>query len=145
MKVLVAIHAVCASLWLGCVLTEALFERALLPNGNEARRTLAALHVRVDWLIEVPAIVGVAGTGLIMLFLGDFSGGGVNLMMSAGTVAILANIYCVRLVLKRNAAATTGDWAQFEALDAKQHKSGAIVLIAMLVALAAGYTGGGVA
>ena len=143
MKILVAVHAVCASLWLGCVLTEALFERALLPKGADARLTLAALHVRVDKLVEIPAILGVAVSGVLMLGLGRAGGFSFKLMVGAGLVAILANAYCVLLVLNRHAAVVKGDWARFEALDHKQHKFGAIVLVAMLVALGAGYSGSG--
>jgi hypothetical protein len=56
---LIAAHATFAAVWLGCILTEALFERALLAKGRDSQLTLAHLHVRVDKVIEIPAIFGV--------------------------------------------------------------------------------------
>ena len=56
---LIAAHAGFAMIWLGCVLTEAFFERALLPKSDDSRLTLAYLHVRVDKFVKLPAIGGV--------------------------------------------------------------------------------------
>ena len=50
-SVLLTCHLLSVGLWLGCVLTEALFERALLGQGPQAELTLAKLHWRVDqWI-----------------------------------------------------------------------------------------------
>lgn len=136
---LVAIHAVSAGLWLGCILTEALFERALLPIGRDSQLTLARLHVRVDKVVEVPAIIGVLVSGLLMFPLSNRSGIAFQTMLAAGGIAIAANLYCVWLVFKRCDAAAAGNWQRFDALDHIQHKVGAIVLIGVLVALVAGY------
>lgn len=64
--VILIIHLLCAGLWLGCVLTEVLFERALLGQGRDAERTLAALRWRVDVWVEMPAFVAVALLGVLV-------------------------------------------------------------------------------
>ncbi len=136
---LLALHACFAATWLGCILTEAIFERALLPQGRQSQLALAHLHVRVDKFIELPSIFGVAVTGLLLLDQTGRAGVPLHTMLGAGMLAIIANLYCVFLVFKRRDAAMRGDWARFEALDHVQHKAGAIVLIGVLIALAAGY------
>lgn len=90
-------HLLCAGLWLGCVLTEALFERALLGKGRDAERTLAALHWRVDVWVEVPAFTAVVLTGGLLWGLSPHTG---LLYLKAGAagVAVLANVWCVWLV-----------------------------------------------
>ncbi len=62
MSTVLALHFGFATIWLGCVVTEALFERALLAGDRSAHLTLADLHVRVDKFIEVPAILVVLMT-----------------------------------------------------------------------------------
>jgi hypothetical protein len=141
---LLPVHLVFVGLWLGCVLTEALFERALLGQGRGNELILARLHKRVDLFVEIPAFVMVLLTG------------GALLAQTAATpllhtkvgfalVAIAANIYCVYLVFRRERFAANNQWADFEATDHKQHKFGAVVLLGMLFALAIGlylYSGG---
>lgn len=140
---LLALHLVFASVWLGCILTEVLFERALLPKGPDARTTLAQLHVRVDKVIEIPSIVIVLITGAWLWIQSPVVNRGFYPMLVAGSVAIAANAYCVCLVFKRRRAANAGDWPRFDVLDHKQHKFGAVVLIGVLMALGAAIWGRG--
>ena len=137
--ILAAIHVTFASLWLGCILTEALFERALLPKGRGGQLTLAHLHVRVDKVVEIPAILGVLVTGILMLSETTRTSVAFQFMLLAGAIAIAANFYCVWLVFKRRDAAVAGNWLRFEALDHIQHKAGGAVLVAVLIGLVAGY------
>ena len=60
------------------------------------------------------------------------------LKVGFGLLAIAANVYCVWLVFKRQAYASTGDWTAFEKADHLQHKIGAVVLVAILAALCMG-------
>lgn len=137
MKILFAIHLVLVGIWLGCVLTEALFERALLGQGRAQELILVGLHKRVDLWIEVPAFLGVMVTGGLLLTHASFSAVLLT-KVASGLLAIAANVYCVGLVVRRAHAARSGDWTKFEALDQLQHKWGAVVLVAMLVALGLG-------
>lgn len=132
-----SLHLVSAGLWLGCVLTEVLFERALLGHGPSHRLILAQLHRRVDLWVELPAFLLLLVTGTLML-----PTAAPTLWLSAkigvGALAIAANAYCVWLVLRRAAAAQRGDWPLFERLDHAQHRWGAVVLLGLLGALALG-------
>lgn len=137
MSALLATHLVFAGIWLGCVLTEALFERALLGKGHEQELILVELHKRVDLTIEVPAFVVVLATGAVMLASAPATGL-LYVKIGLGLVAIAANIYCVWLVFRRATAARTGHWEQFTALDHQQHRYGTVVLAGMVLPLALG-------
>ena len=137
---ILSIHIVSVGLWLGCVLTEALFERALLGTGRENEKILAHLHRRVDLIIEIPAFVLVILTGTLMLIDRPMT----TLLMikvALGILAVVANAYCVRLVFLRVEYSNVGDWGSFERADNLQHKVGAIVLVSILGALGIGITG----
>lgn len=134
---LLAIHLACAGIWLGCVLTEALFERALLGKGREQELILVELHKRVDLFVEIPAFVGVLISGAWM-FAGTEVSPAIAFKIVAGLLAIAANVYCVWLVFRRAAVASLGQWEAFARLDHLQHRFGAWVLLAILVALITG-------
>ena len=138
MKILLlALHLSAVGMWLGCVITEALFERALLGKGREQELLLSSLHKRVDLVVEIPAFLGVLITGLLML---PHAASSTIFMVKLGfgLLALAANIVCVGIVFKRAKAANTGDWDSFAQLDHLQHKIGAVVLIGLLVALGCG-------
>ena len=137
--VLLPIHLTFVGIWLGCVLTEVLFERALLGRGKEQMLTLVALHKRVDLFVEIPAFATVLITGTLMYASGT-TGGLIHTKIAFGLLAIAANIYCVWLVFNRAVAAQEGNWIAFDRLDHKQHKYGAIVLLAIIAALVIGAT-----
>lgn len=131
------LHALLAGAWIGCVLVEALFERALLGKGREQELILARLHWKVDLLVEAPLLLAVAVTGAL-----NFAGRPVDALLGAklafAAVAILANLYCIWLVKVRLDRAEAGDWAGFEKADHIQHKAGALVLLALLGAAGIG-------
>ena len=136
-SILLPLHLTFVGLWLGCVLTEALFERALLGQGREKELILAKLHKRVDIFIEIPAFLMVLITGGMMLHSAPHSTA-LFTKIGFGVLAILSNVYCVWLVFKRYRHASDGDWQAFEAADHLQHKIGALVLIGILGALGIG-------
>jgi hypothetical protein len=137
------IHLTCAALWIGCILTEALFERALLAGDRACHLRLARLHVRVDSLVELPAITGVLLTGIILGTQTHSASIASGVMMLCGLGAIAANLYCVWLVFQRRNAAVQAEWGRFDRLDHLQHKFGALVLLLALAALVAGISGRG--
>jgi hypothetical protein len=141
MTIILQCHFAFAAIWLGCVITEALFERALLSGDRGYHRTLADLHVRVDQFIEVPAILVVLGTGTWLWLHSTPNSATFCAMLIAGLIAIAANFYCVSLVFKRRDAARAEDWEQFDHLDDLQHKVGAVVLVGLLVAIFSGAAG----
>jgi hypothetical protein len=132
------LHVIFAAVWLGCILTEALFERALAAPDHSTHLTLAELHVRVDKLVEVPAILMVLGTGAIMALRHWPASAWFHTMLWAGAAAIALNFFCVWLVFQRRSAAAAQAWSRFAELDRVQHRAGAGVLLLVLVAGAAG-------
>ncbi len=137
-SLLLPIHLVFVGLWLGCVLTEALFERSLLGQGRDKEWILARLHKRVDLFVEIPAFVVVLLTGGAMLA-NTAPSALLHAKIGFALLAIGANIYCVYLVFRRERFAANNQWVEFDAIDHKQHKFGAVVLVGMLLALALGF------
>jgi uncharacterized membrane protein len=121
--------------WL--LLTEVLFERALLGQGRAQKLILVRLHKRVDLIVEIPAFLAVLVTGAFMLA-STTPSSALHAKIGFGLIAIAANIYCVWLVFRRAQAATAGQWEKFSHLDHLQHKIGAVVLLGILVALGTG-------
>lgn len=136
---LLLFHLLFIGLWLGCVLTEALFERALLGQGRAHELLLADLHKWVDVWIEIPAFAAVVATGG-MLFAQATPNFWLHIKIALGLLAVLTNGVCVGLVFARAKAAHLGYWERFDRLDHVQHKLGAVVLLALLGALGVGLT-----
>lgn len=136
-SVLLPLHLAFVGIWLGCVITEALFERALLGKGRAQELILVVLHKRVDIIVEIPAFVAVLVTGATLLSSANPSPL-LSTKIAFGLLAISTNIYCVWLVFLRAQAAQSGQQPEFARLDHLQHKFGAIVLFAIVLALAIG-------
>lgn len=136
---LLPLHLLLIGLWLGCVLTEAMFERALLGKGRPQERLLADLHRRVDVWIEIPVFVAVVITGGLLLMQTSPSFW-LRVKVAVGLLAVLANVVCVGLVFARAKAARVADWERFDRLDHLQHKLGAVVLLAIVGAAGIGFT-----
>jgi uncharacterized membrane protein len=138
LPILLPFHLLFVGIWLGCILTEALFERALLGKGRVQKVILAVLHKRVDMFIELPALLMVLLTGCLLLKHGH-GGSLLHYKIGFGLLAIAANLVCVWLVMRRANAAMAQDWEQFDRLDRIQHMVGAVVLLGMLLALGIGF------
>jgi uncharacterized membrane protein len=139
MKILLPLHLLFAGVWLGCVLTEALFERALLGKGRQQELILVELHKRVDLIIETPAFVAVLVSGILLYFQAE-ADWLLHTKIGIGLLAVATNVYCVRLVFLRATAAKLGVWKRFSHLDKQQHLYGALVLVALLVTAGIGLT-----
>lgn len=133
-------HLIFVGVWLGCVLTEALFERALLHQGRDKEKILSKLHVKVDLFIEIPSFLIVGATGAYLAIETNFDAFLIAKIIF-GSLAILLNIYCVYLVFERDKAASSEDWSRFEKLDHIQHKVGAGVLALIILAIISGIAG----
>ena len=64
---LAALHMLFAGAWIGTVLVEALFERALLGLGRDKELILARLHWKVDKLVELPLLLATVISGARLL------------------------------------------------------------------------------
>lgn len=139
LTMLLTFHLLFVGLWLGCVLTEALFERALLGKGRPQELLLADLHKRVDVWIEIPVFAAVVFTGALLLAQ-TTPNFWLSVKVALGLLAVITNGVCVGLVFARAKAAHSGHWERFDRLDHLQHKLGAVVLLAILGALGVGLT-----
>lgn len=132
-----SLHLLAAGAWIGTVLVEALFERALLGKGPEQELILAWLHWKVDKLVELPLLIVVAASGIKLL-------GQVPLdtllraKLACAALAIFANLYCIWLVRLRLKMAEAGAWELFAIVDRRQHQVGAVVLLGLLGAAGLG-------
>lgn len=135
MDVWLIVHLGCAGAWLGCVLTEAMFERALLARGAAVHRLLADLHLKVDAFVEVPAFCGVLISGLALATGRASIDTMLGWKIAAGVLAVALNAWCVGLVWRRRGQALADDEAGFLRIDAAQHRWGAGVLVALLAAM----------
>ncbi|MBN8502021.1 MAG: hypothetical protein J0M19_12815 [Sphingomonadales bacterium] len=131
------LHAIFAGAWIGTVLVEALFERALLGQGRDKELILARLHWKVDKLVELPLLVAVAVSGIRLLR--DMPLDGLlRAKLACAALAVFANLYCIWLVKLRLRAAEAGAWDLFAMLDKRQHQIGALVLLGLLGAAGLG-------
>lgn len=125
------LHAVLAGAWIGCVLVEALVERALLGQGRDKDLLLARLHWKIDKAVELPLLGGVIATGAKLLP-GVPMDGLFKAKLACAALAIFANLYCAVLVRLRLRMAEAGAWELFAMVDRRQHQVGALVLLGLL-------------
>ncbi len=136
MSIVVFLHMLAAFVWLGCVLTEGVFERA--GDGSDAGRLyISRARWRIDLFIATPAFALVLVTGLD-LFVNAPLTALVFGMIGAGLAAVIFNLHCLYLARIRLTAAEAGDFERWLAIDRQQHIFAAVALIAMLIALAIG-------
>ena len=109
---LLTLHLALVGLWLGCVLTEAVFERAFLGKGRDKELILTALHKRVDVFIEIPAFTLVVVTGMLLMPQAPMGMVFVAKLVFA-LLAVASNVFCVHLVFKRHQLSSAGDWTGF--------------------------------
>lgn len=66
MSIFLFIHIIAIGIWAGCVLTEVVLELVLEKLPPESSN-LARLHALIDRFVEIPAILVVAVTGVVLL------------------------------------------------------------------------------
>ena len=136
MNVVLFLHVLFACVWVGCVLTQGVLERA--GDGSDAIRLfISRAHWRIDQFVEIPAFVIVLLTGAHM-----WTAVNPNTLIAAmvlvGLVAIVINVYCVHLARMRLKAAEAGDFRRWVEIDGQLHVYGAVLLVAQVAALAIG-------
>lgn len=104
MGLLSLVHVVAVLVWFGVVAAEVSLE--LRARDDEAMRRAASEHYWIDAVIEVPLLVLVLGTGL-MLTARAWPLDGMHLVMVvSGTIAVAANVACVGFVIARERGKT---------------------------------------
>lgn len=128
---LATLHILFVGAWIGTVLVEALFERALLGQGRAQELALARLHWQVDKLVELPLLIAVVASGAKLLRDVPLDGL-LRAKLACAALAVFANLYCIWLVRLRLKVAEAGAWELFAMIDKRQHQIGALVLIGLL-------------
>jgi len=136
MRILLFLHLVLLSAWLGCIIVEAIYEHSI-DKTDGMRVFVSRLHWTTDRFIEIPAFVGVLVTGAAMAAQVPMTPL-LALKIVFGLIAISFNAICVGLVVRRLRHAEAADFQAWEVVDHKQHVYGAVVLISLLIALGIG-------
>ena len=126
------VHILAVGLWLGCLATEIAFEKAMAADAA-SRLWVSRLHDRVDRWIEGPVFVVVAVSGAVLALRTPLTPL-LAVKIGLGVAAVAANVWCLRLVFDRRAAAEAGDWAAWAAIDRRQHAVGTAVTVLLLAA-----------
>jgi hypothetical protein len=132
---LLLLHLVGIGVWMGCVAVEILIE-VRRSNSTEQHFDTAALHQQIDLLVEVPALLLVACTGVAMLMEAKLTALLIIKVVFA-VVAIISNAVCVWIVFKRQQATKIG----IEAVNAeseRMNKMGIPLLSSWFLTLAIG-------
>ena len=110
MTVYHTLHVLALGLWAGLVATEAVVE--LMGRSNQDLQGAATwMHYRVDMFVELPILVLVLFSGLLLIAATDPLTSLHLAKVSCGLAAICVNLYCVVLVIQRNGALARGDSA----------------------------------
>jgi len=92
-------HLVFLCLWGGFVLAEVVME--LASTDDATRRYTARMHYWMDLLVELPLVVGVVVTGIILV-IGAWPLSGLHVVkIGAGLVPVVVNLCCIRTVVRR--------------------------------------------
>lgn len=103
MQVWSIVHLILVAFWGGVVAAEAVLE--VLPIRRPALGGPTAMfHYYIDGLVELPVLVGVFGTGLVLAALAWPLTGWHWVKIACAAAAIAANVTCIVLVLRRGRA-----------------------------------------
>lgn len=94
------LHVAVLSAWLGVVLAEVVLE--LLPlRRPELRRATSVFHFYIDLFVELPVLMAVVATGVLLLGRHPIDTL-VVVKVAGGALAVLANLTCVGVVIARH-------------------------------------------
>ncbi|MBI1816366.1 MAG: hypothetical protein HYR72_15420 [Deltaproteobacteria bacterium] len=96
---LVQLHLIAVSFWLGMVAAETVLE--FCGRDAVSRRTVAVAHRWIDLLFEIPVVIVVVGTGTLLLARAWPASPLLLVKVGAGSIAVIANLICVPLVHAR--------------------------------------------
>ena len=99
MTVLHLVHVVAVFLWLGNILAEAVIELARQPNRG-GYFTVARLHRSIDAFVELPLIIVILVSGILLL-LHTQADTTLWIKIGCALVAIAMNLYCAFFVFRR--------------------------------------------
>lgn len=109
---LLRLHIIAASAWLGLVAAETVIE--LRAKERVTRRFVADAHKVLDLYFEGPLVAITLVTGALLLMgLWPHASAWLLLKIVAALVAVVSNVVCIRWVVRRANADAEGDFAEF--------------------------------
>lgn len=94
------IHLMVLSMWGGVVATEAVVE--ILPfRRHELHPATIRFHFWIDLLVELPLVLAVVGTGVVLLVLRQSTPLLLWVKVAFGAAAVLVNLFCIAVVIRR--------------------------------------------
>ena len=106
------LHVLALGLWGGCVAVEMLLEGSASSDPG-LRPQVARYHDTIDRFVEIPILIAVLVTGLLLLRWEQLHGWYLVLILS-GSTAVLINFLCVIPVVRRKRAADAGDMVRVD-------------------------------
>jgi hypothetical protein len=100
---LLTFHLIAVSFWFGLLAAETVLE--LRPRDAGQRRTIAGIHRWIDTFFELPIVIAVLSSGGLLLARAWPPSPLLWFKVTAGLIAVLANLICIPFVLARSRAA----------------------------------------
>lgn len=99
-NVLAMLHLIMLSMWGGVVATEAVIE--VFPfQQRELHASTIRFHYWIDLLVELPLVLGVIATGVVLFFLTDTVTPFHLVKIGLGGAAVAVNLFCIVVVVRR--------------------------------------------
>lgn len=98
--VLAMVHLATLSLWGGVVATEAVIEVSPFRR-RELHAATIRFHYWIDLLVELPLVLAVIATGVVLFFLTDPLTPMHFVKIGLGGAAVAVNLFCIVVVVKR--------------------------------------------
>lgn len=105
---LAMVHLIFLSLWGGVVATEAVVEVTPFRK-PELHAAAIRFHYWIDLLVELPLVLAVTATGVILAISIDRLSGLHLIKILLGASAVVVNLFCIAVVVRRGRRLDRGD------------------------------------
>lgn len=112
MSVMLFIHVLTIGVWAGCVFTEVVLEVVLEKQPPESSH-LARLHALIDRYVEIPAIIVVAATGVVLLQSAQWDTL-LEVKVALGVTAVVLNSIAALTVQRRYQCLQSGNMSGYQ-------------------------------
>ncbi|MEY4764626.1 MAG: hypothetical protein RI907_1299 [Pseudomonadota bacterium] len=138
MSLLLCCHLLGLGIWAGCIATEVVLE---LTEGDRPppESRLAALHARIDQMVELPAIMVTAFTGLALLHSAPWAHDPLlQAKIAFGALAVGLNLVAAYTVHRRHQAWLQQDWRTYGRFHLLHERVGTGCVLSILGAIGLG-------
>ena len=129
-------HWIVVGLWVGCVVIETIAE-LYSRRYSQPENPIAAWHWRVDQYVEIPTLILVTVSGILLLDSAIWTSL-LTLKVLFGAAAVVLNGFCVLLVYRRYQSQLAGDTPGYHSADTNHNRVGTLVILCLILALITG-------